>query len=78
MDIDMPEMDGIEATKQIRLLEDKHHVIIAMTANTLSSDKDNYLSKGMDDYLSKPIYLEELSRILSVWGERFFPKEIDS
>jgi len=78
MDIDMPEMDGIEATKQIRLQEKKHHVIIAMTANTLSSDKDNYLSKGMDDYLSKPIYLEELSRILSVWGERFFPKEIDS
>jgi len=58
MDFQMPEMDGLEATQQIRLLESKtlqHIPIIAMTANAMKEDKDMALSAGMDDFLSKPI-----------------------
>lgn len=67
MDIQMPEMDGYEASKLIRTYEknkDSRIPIIAMTANTLDTDKEKCLSSGMDDYLSKPIDLEKtLSKI---------------
>lgn len=63
MDIQMPEMDGIEATKMIREIE-KHystHVpIIALTAFALEGDRERFMLSGMDDYLSKPIKMEEL------------------
>ena len=61
MDIQMPEMDGIEATRIIRE-RDKHKYtpIIAITAYALKGDREKFLSKGMDEYVSKPINVEEL------------------
>ncbi len=70
MDIQMPVMDGVQATLAIRemerqgLLRDKT-LIVAMTANALKGDKDKYLAVGMDAYLSKPILLEELRNTIS-------------
>lgn len=62
MDINMPEMDGIEATAAIRKLPGalSSIPIIAMTALAMPGDKDNFLSQGMDGYISKPIIREEL------------------
>jgi len=70
MDIQMPEMDGVEATEKIREWELENNVqfrvpIIAMTANTLKSDKELFMASGMDDYLSKPFVVEELIRVLN-------------
>lgn len=60
MDIQMPEMDGLEATQAVRNSDIKQPVIIAMTANAMQEDKDECLRIGMNDYLSKPIHLESL------------------
>jgi PAS domain S-box-containing protein len=67
MDIQMPEMDGIEATRQIRHLwpADAQPHIIAMTANVMKEDQVACFAAGMDDYLSKPIRVEELVGALS-------------
>ncbi len=69
MDIQMPEMDGIEATQHIRRLElpGEHVPIIALTANAMSTDKERYLSNGFDDYISKPVSLETLEHTLEKW-----------
>jgi CheY-like chemotaxis protein len=63
MDVQMPEMDGVEATTRIRKQQRENRPwIIALTANALQGDKERYLGLGMDDYLSKPIKIEELAR----------------
>ncbi len=70
MDIQMPVMDGIEATRRIRALEDpsKSRVtIIALTANAMKGNAENYLAAGMDDYMSKPIDRSELRTLLEKW-----------
>jgi len=67
MDVQMPEMDGFEATAAIRDLEKesgKHSPIIAMTAHSMAGDKERCLEAGMDDYISKPIRPEELIELL--------------
>ncbi|MGV8836969.1 ATP-binding protein, partial [Cellvibrio sp.] len=69
MDIQLPGMDGVQATARIReLAEGKHLPIIAVTANALPGDKEAYLAAGMDDYLSKPIEPAQLHRVLEQWG----------
>ena len=66
MDMQMPVMDGIEATKVIRSTDkaDKNIPIFAMTANTFASDKQNCMDAGMDGYISKPIKVSELKNAL--------------
>jgi CheY-like chemotaxis protein len=67
MDVQMPEMDGVEATARIRerFNSETRPWIIAVTANALTGDKDKYLGVGMDDYVSKPVKLEDLAEALS-------------
>jgi len=70
MDVQMPELDGYEATEQIRKLEITRKTrtpIIAMTANALSGDRDKCLAKGMDDYISKPIDFNEFYEMTEKW-----------
>jgi PAS domain S-box-containing protein len=66
MDVQMPELDGVEATRQIRerLPGADGPWIIAMTANAMQGDRDTYLAAGMDDYVSKPIRPDELANAL--------------
>lgn len=65
MDIQMPEMDGVQATKAIRALENNHHpYIVAITADALRGDKKSYTQAGMDDYLFKPIPFDGIQKII--------------
>ena len=70
MDVQMPEMDGLEATRRVRQLEQKtgHHIpILAMTANAMAGDREECLEAGMDDYVAKPVRLEDLAQKLDEW-----------
>ncbi len=67
MDIQMPVMDGIEATRAIRALKSNSQTtpIIAVTANAMPGDRERYLAEGMDEYVSKPIEPDELIRAIT-------------
>ncbi len=64
MDVQMPEMDGLEAAGLIRKRWPKGPRIVAITAYALEGDREECLAAGMDEYISKPIQLEELRRVL--------------
>ncbi|MEI8311086.1 MAG: response regulator, partial [Verrucomicrobiota bacterium] len=70
MDMQMPLMDGLEATRRIRAIESGARVpIIALTANVMPGDRERCLASGMDEFLTKPFNLRELSDMLA----RFLP-----
>lgn len=73
MDVNMPVMDGLEATRRIRSLESgsSRTAIIALTANALAGDKERFIASGMDDYLGKPVNEKALLNALN----RLLPKE---
>jgi CheY-like chemotaxis protein len=68
MDVQMPELDGLEAARKIRERWHDRLKIIAITAYALEGDMDKCLDAGMDDYISKPIQLDELRNKLLKWG----------
>jgi CheY-like chemotaxis protein/HPt (histidine-containing phosphotransfer) domain-containing protein len=76
LDVQMPEMDGLEATRQIcsRWTRDKRPCIIAMTGNALMGDREKCLAAGMDDYITKPVRIAELQSTLERWGPTRFRK----
>lgn len=75
MDVQMPEMDGLEATRMIRLCLNEQPVIIAMTANVMDGDREACLKSGMEDYLSKPVNVDELMRTLETWANEIMAKK---
>jgi CheY-like chemotaxis protein len=81
MDVQMPEMDGFEATRRIRELEEatgRHTTIVAMTAHAMAGDRERCLAAGMDDYVSKPLRKEDLLRVLEGAGVKADENETET
>ncbi|MEO5978042.1 MAG: response regulator [Chryseolinea sp.] len=78
MDVQMPKMDGLEATRMIRLKQYHQPVIISMTANAMQGDREECMKAGMDDYISKPVKLEALVSVLEKWAIHVKGKAIES
>jgi hypothetical protein len=81
MDCQMPVLDGLETTKEINRWQESHFanrrrpVVVAMTANAMTEDKQMCLDAGMDDYLSKPVSKDKLAATLEHWGSLIFSQK---
>jgi len=75
MDIQMPEMNGYEATSIIvEHRKEDRPIIIAMTANAMQGDKEKCMEVGMDDYVTKPMRVNDLIKVIQFWGYKTFEK----
>ncbi len=73
MDVEMPDMNGLDATRAIRLREatsGKHITILALTAHATAGDRERCLEAGMDDYVSKPLQVRGLRKTVAQWLNR--------
>lgn len=73
MDVHMPVMDGIEATRQIRALSNNCNArvpIVALTADAMHEERERFLRSGMDDHIAKPITLQALRSLIELWEGR--------
>jgi CheY-like chemotaxis protein len=73
MDVQMPDVDGLDATRSIRAAEksgDAHIPIVALTAHAMKGDQEKCLAAGMDAYLSKPIHAADLLKMVESYGKR--------
>ncbi len=80
MDVQMPEMDGLEATRQIRAMEQNGQIelsnlaksiqIIAITANATHDDRENCFASGMNDFIAKPFKVEQIQTAIEKWGRK--------
>lgn len=73
MDRQLPDIDGLEATRQLRVIETdtgRYVPVIAVTASALTNDREACLEAGMDDFLGKPVALGELAAMIARWGRR--------
>lgn len=68
MDMQMPEMDGVQATSFIRQSVESQPIIIALTANTTAEDREQCLLSGMNDFMSKPVRLDDVTNKLEKWS----------
>jgi CheY-like chemotaxis protein len=87
MDVQMPEMDGMEATHMIRERQQNRAqhpnykssiIIVAMTANAMNGDRDKCLAAGMDDYLAKPVRPEDIRAVIERWGQKAAMADVPS
>src|SRR5690606_13346889 len=68
MDVQMPNLNGIEATKEIRKLQKNFHVpIVALTAGAMSDERERCLEAGMDDFMTKPIIKQTIANMFTKW-----------
>lgn len=71
MDLQMPEMDGFDATREIRKREKEKKIpIIALTANAMQGEKAKCIEAGMNDYLSKPFEIQDIEKLIN----KYFPR----
>jgi two-component system, sensor histidine kinase len=71
MDMQMPEMDGLEATRQIRRINSSELTpIIAITANSMADDREKCFESGMNDYIAKPFKASEIRAAIERWGDQ--------
>ena len=79
MDVQMPEMDGLEATRLIRDPDtqtfNRNVPIIAMTAYAMTGDRERFIEAGMDDYVSKPVSMDSLADLIDKWSKKVQEKE---
>jgi len=73
LDVQMPDIDGIQVTKQIRKNKNlkRQPIIIALTANVMEEERENCLSSGMDDFMTKPLLMQDLVYMIKKWSKGF-------